>query len=351
MNEVAKALCLFFAGLVLLITVGDRLFKENRRAESASVSETHPWHDTTPGEETFAERPDPPAPTTESSRSCDAYDPVARPEQILDILELASAQSCRNIQRVEVCTPVEILYAIWRVETGHVDGDGYGSGRCDVMSELAVRDAHADTRHAQAMLSMGKRFGWTERYGDRLERMTCSCPNRNKETGARKKGSYGGCCGPFQFSSAEVEKMAISLNLDPMRFCGGAVIAAKDLLRRYELAVNGGYRDRVKYARGYPAWRKAISSYYGYDPGSVYYSRALAKWQAFDGWLACGHRADADSRAGWFRKGGPDAGERCDQASLDRQWAFVRSEIVRQSAHSVRYFRALRDKTGAVASD
>jgi hypothetical protein len=271
---------------------------------------------------------------------CAAYDTVAHPEQILDVLTLASQRGCRTIKGVKICAPVEVLYAIWRIETGHVDGAGLASGRCDLMEELRRRDGAAGTKHGAGMLRMAEKFKWNKVYGENLERMTCSCPkivdDKDPVTGdviGKKKYGYGGCCGPFQFSGAEVVDWAIEQNLDPLSFCGGALIASQDIVLRYERAIKKGY------AHGVPAWRRAISSYYGRDPKSEYYLKALSKWETIYGWQACELKTTEDGTQSWTRKSN---GEVCDQAALERQWDFVRSQIVAQSMRSVRYHQSLR---------
>lgn len=218
---------------------------------------------------------------------CSRFDPVAHPEQVVDILEYASAQSG---------TPVEILYAVWRKETGHLDGAGSGSGHCSVMSELARRDRDIGSRHGVAMLKMARNFGWDRRYGAGLENMKCSCT-------AVKNGApygYGGCCGPFQFSGQEIDdEYAIPHNLDPLTFCGGAVIAGWDLKRRFDKAFNS-YRNKrgelrqgrgtifmQKYgytSREHAGWHAALSLYYGADEDGRYGDTALKVWNEVHGW-------------------------------------------------------------------
>lgn len=287
-----------------------------------------------------AEAPELYVPAIPQTGICAGYDPVEHPEQILDILTLASKKSCRKIMGVTICAPVEVLYAIWRIETGHVDGNGKGSGRCDVMKELARRDGAAGTKHGIGMMRMAEKFGWKQVYGERLERMTCSCPKivdvidpDTKEVVGKKTYGYGGCCGPFQFSGAEVVDWAVNQKLDPLTFCGGAVIAGQDIVARYERAIKRGY------AHGVPAWRRAISSYYGKDPGGVYYAKALSRWEVIFNWQACELKTADDGAQSWIRKSN---GEVCDDAALERQWDYVRSKIVEQSMASVRYHQSLR---------
>lgn len=286
------------------------------------------------------EAPDLYVPARPQAGICAGYDTVEHPEQILDILTLASKKSCRVIKGVTICTPVEVLYAIWRIETGHVDGNGKGSGKCNVMKELARRDGAAGTKHRIGMLRMAEKFGWKQVYGENLERMTCSCPKivdvidpDTNEVIGKKTYGYGGCCGPFQFSGAEVVDWAVEQDLDPLTFCGGAIIAAQDIVARYERALKKGH------AHGVPAWRRAISSYYGRDPGGVYYAKALSRWNAIFDWQACELKTADDGAQSWFRKSN---GEVCDDAALERQWDYVRSKIVEQSMGSVRYHQSLR---------
>ena len=277
---------------------------------------------------------------TRQNPICARYDVIEHPEQILDLLMLASAKSCRVIRDENVCAPVDILYAIWRVETGSVDGNGKASGKCDVMEELTRRDNKAHTQHRAGMLRMSKHFGWYRTYGTNLEGMTCSCPKIvddvdpvTGEVVGKKKYGYGGCCGPFQFSGGEVADWAIKQDLDPLTFCGGALIAGQDMVKRYERAIKEGHEH------GVPAWRRAISSYYGSDPKLKYYLKALGRWEAFDAWQACRVEQASNGTQTWVRK---STGEVCDEAALDRQWDFVRSQIVAQSMGSIRYHRGLR---------
>lgn len=362
-----------FSVCVLLATLGifviEGPFKDRkepiptRKTERKSAPETAPQTgkiDAHSSESLAVEAPELYVPTRPQTGICAGYDTVEHPEKILDILTLASKESCREIMGVKICAPVEILYAIWRIETGHVDGNGKGSGKCDVMEELVRRckvgsaggckevDANGrpsackkpEACHYFAMERMAKHFDWNAVYGPRLERMTCSCPKivddvdpATGEVIGKKKYGYGGCCGPFQFSGAEIDDWAIDQNLDPLTFCGGAIIAAQDIVARYERAVKKGY------AHGAPAWRRAISSYYGKDPKSEYYLKALSQWETIYNWQACELQAAEDGAQSWVRKSN---GEVCDEAALERQWEYVRSKIVEKSMKSVRYHQSLR---------
>jgi len=271
MQDIAKALCLFFVGLVMLITFGDAFFKEDRRPKAASASETRPRPDGPREEEALAERPDTPVPAGAYAQACSAYDPVAHPEQVLDILELASSKSCLDVPELgeKVCTPVDVIDAIWRNETGEVDGGGAASGRCDVMRQLEIRcKVGGSCEHLSAMKTMGARFGWD------LEHMTCSCGTATMDDNTHY---FGGCCGPFQFSGAEVVNKAVSMDLDPMTFCGGAVIAAVELRDHY-------IRFRKEGTDSANAWRRSISRYFGADSEGKYWAHARANWQRFHLW-------------------------------------------------------------------
>jgi hypothetical protein len=277
---------------------------------------------------------------TRQNPICAPYDVVEHPEQILDLLMLASAKSCRTVRDQKVCAPVDILYAIWRVETGSVDGNGLGSGDYPVMKELKRRDGDKRTHHGEGMLRMADHFGWKQVYGNGLEKMKCSPPTTvpvfdpvtGEKIGKKTRG-YGGCCGPFQFSGGEVADWAIKQDLDPLTFCGGALIAGQDMVKRYESAIKDGHEH------GVPAWRRAISSYYGGDPKLKYYLKALGRWEAFDAWQACRVEQASNGTQTWVRK---STGEACDEAALNRQWDFVRSRIIAQSMGSIRYHRERR---------
>jgi hypothetical protein len=88
---------------------------------------------------------------------------------------------------------------------------------------------------------------------------------------------FGGCCGPFQFSGAEVVDKAVSMDLDPMTFCGGAVIAAVELRDHY-------IRFRKEGVDSANAWRQSISRYFGADSEGKYWAHARANWQRFHLW-------------------------------------------------------------------
>lgn len=301
MTDVIKAFCLFGLGCIALMHLGDAMQKQTANAEprggemSSRLSAAFGASASMPAEKEeddeveeraederdpipFADVRHPTAPPTgDYAATCARFDPIEHPEQIADILDYASSATD---------TPADILYAIWQKETKHVDGAGSASGTCPIMNELAIRDRAAGTAHYAAMLAMGKQFGWTDQYGENLERMTCSCPAHrdvvDEDTGETKRVryGYGGCCGPFQFSGEEVKDKALKYGLDPMTFCGGAVIAGMELKAHHDRFVQKGVAD------GYPAWRRAIKRYYGVDPDNRYYGGALKYWREFHAWYA-----------------------------------------------------------------
>lgn|GEM_PF-2183010 len=301
MADVLKAIVLFTFGFVILSNLGDAYLDQapvaataaKGRSPAASLAATgapsmNATASLTAEGGPIAEMPLPEA--TQVARSgthaqvCASFDPVARPEEIIDILEYASQ---------ETGTPVDVLFAVWQKETGYLHGDGRMSGGCDLKAELAVRDRAAGTRHWSAMLAMADAFGWKARYGTNLERMTCSCPAKDKETGERK--GYGGCCGPFQFSGNEIaHQYAIPLKLDPMTFCGGALIAGWELKKHHDNAFKArkgktSRGDRVLARFGYEnrehaAWHAAMSRYYGADSDGRYGRTAVQKWKTFHEW-------------------------------------------------------------------
>lgn len=309
MVNLLKAFVLFTFGTVILTNLGNALEKRSGSATASTSSfaagaslSAPKTQRKEPEAEYAAEEPSPAAkPAARNgayAQVCASFDPVAHPEQAIDILEYASGVTG---------TPVDILHSVWRKETGHFDGSGLASGTCDVMPELALRCmvrsaggcrigsdgrptdcANPDACHYFAMESMGKRFGWDQQYGDHLERMTCSCPGKDKETGGRK--GYGGCCGPFQFSGAEIDdEYALPLNLDPMKFCDGALIAGWELKKHHDRKLRDGTAQRVLAAKGYTsldgaAWHAAMSRYYGADEGGLYGNTAIAKWKEFHQW-------------------------------------------------------------------
>ena len=273
MKTLAQWVSILVIGFVAMMTFGNAYLKEKHAppadARVTLVSNVSAGKTATVGK-AEAPAPETGAKTLDYAQACSAYDPVADPEQIVDIFALA--------ERV-TGTPPDVLYGVWRNETGNLDGIGRSSGTCPVMTELAVRDAHAGSHHAASMLRMAKVFGWDRQYGENLERMTCSCPNRDEETGDRKPGSYGGSCGPFQFSGDEIdEKYALPYRLDPMTFCGGALIAGWELKGYHDYAL----ANRLAGDDG-NAWRWAISRYYGRDDGH-YYAGATVGMSNFDKW-------------------------------------------------------------------
>lgn len=286
MTDLIKAAILFFFGFVILANLGDMLADDRDPipAEAEAPAATlHPKEEM-PELETVEETTEPVVRDGTYAQACSRFDPVARPEEVIDILEYASETTG---------TPVDVLYAVWQKETGYLHGDGRLSGGCDLKTELAIRDRAAGTRHWSAMLAMAEAFGWKERYGEDLERMTCSCPGKDKETGERK--GYGGCCGPFQFSGDEVaHQYAIPLKLDPMRFCDGALIAGWELKKHHDNAFKArkgrlSRGDRVmaqfRYSdREHAAWHASMSRYYGGDEGGVYGRTAVVKWKQFHAW-------------------------------------------------------------------
>lgn len=309
MANLIKAAIIFTFGFAVLARISDALDKRHRPSGSptaslaAGVVGAQASADFRTKEERAesgmpeAPEPDPQPlaapkvrPTGSYAEVCASFDVVARPEEVIDVLEYASDVTG---------TPVDALFAVWQKETGYLHGDGRMSGGCDIKSELGRRDRAARTSHWSAMLDMADAFGWKKRYGQDLERMTCSCPSKDKETGLPK--GYGGCCGPFQFSGAEVaHQYAIPLGLDPMTFCGGALIAGWELKKHHDNAFKrprgGGlsrgervlarYADHPtrKYTRELAAWHAAMSRYYGADTDDRYGYTAVTKWETFYAW-------------------------------------------------------------------
>lgn len=275
MKDLAKMLCIFVAGFALFVTTCDAILKQDRRPKAAIASEPRPRPEGKRKEPTPAERPETPAPTSEAARSCASFDPVAHPEQVLDIMEYASSESCKAYPEIgeTVCTPVDAVDAVWRNETGMV----YGSGRddtCDMTSQLEIRCAVGHScGHLDAMKTMGARFGWD------LPHLKCSC---GSATMSNDTHYFGGCCGPFQFSGAEIVDKALAMNLDPMTFCGGAVIAA-DELRDYYV------RFRKEGSDAPNAWRLAVKRYFGADLEGRYWAHAKEHWEQFHAWYVQGH--------------------------------------------------------------
>ncbi|HJV32790.1 MAG TPA: hypothetical protein VJ694_02065 [Patescibacteria group bacterium] len=301
MADLIKALVLFTFGFVILANLGDALDKKSGGAREAGSAATYLGASASAALNSNAEVEEDPGPEASSPETtpvirkgsyaevCASFDPVAHPEQVIDILEYASGVTG---------TPVDVLYAVWQKETGFLDGAGRLSGGCNMMDELVNhRDLEVGTHHARAMLSMAKEFGWDKQYGARLERMTCSCPGKDKATGERR--GYGGCCGPFQFSGEEVDdEYAIPLKLDPMSFCGGALIAGWELKKHHDNAfvprrtrygVQPGRGTTIMARLGYTnrehaAWHAAMSRYYGGDAGGIYGDTAIRKWEQFHAW-------------------------------------------------------------------
>lgn len=269
MANLLKALVLFMFGFAILANLGDALDKKPTVAASvarspveAGASDIDPILELP---ETEQETRVKPVPKNGSyAQVCASYDPVAHPEQVLDILEYASQTTG---------TPVEVLYAIWRNETGHVDGSGSASGRCDVKQQLQLRCTYGGScKHLDAMVSMSEKFEWN------LDTMTCSC---GTATWGNDTHYYGGCCGPFQFSGAEIVGNAIANGLDPMSFCGGAILAGWELKAHHDRFQRKGTDDGQ-------SWRKAVSRYFGADREGKYWRKAYAQWDMFHDWYEQG---------------------------------------------------------------
>ena len=227
--------------------------------------------------------PAPDVASSDEAQSCADFDPVANPGQILDILTQASKSSCMQVNGEKVCTPVDALYGIWRIESGEVDGGGGGgNGTCDVMTQLYIRCAVGKAcGHQRAMKKMAGRFGWN------LNRMTCSC---GTSTMNNQTNNFGGCCGPFQFSGAEVVQNAMDHGYDPMTFCGGAKIVAIELRDYY-------IRFRKEGSSEKNSWRRAISRYAGVDIAGYYWARARQHWNTFHAWSSKGQQTLRDNLA------------------------------------------------------
>jgi hypothetical protein len=300
MKDTAKAPRLFTASLLFLCLIGDgRVMADESRSnvetlaeltqtEDAAEAEVAPVQVDLSGVEGMIFNPFVTDPSfklqtqeqtrvttvadVEAAQSCAKFDPVANPGQILDILQQASKSSCKVINGENICTPVAALYGVWRIETGEVDGHGLSSGRCDVMRELTIRCAVGKAcAHKRGMQKMADRFGWN------LNHMTCSC---GRSTMKKNNNYFGGCCGPFQFSAAEVVDQALQNGYDPMTLCGGAKIIAIELRDYYAHFRKAGNSERY-------SWRRAISRYAGSDTMG-YHSRAQRHWENFRAWSRLG---------------------------------------------------------------
>ena len=176
---------------------------------------------------------------------CARFDPVTYPEQTSDILDYASKVTG---------TPYDVLYVLWRKETSVVYGSA-GNDVCSVEQQLDIRcKVGGSCTHINAMPELVKRFNWN------AATMQCSC---GTSTYGNPTGNYGGCCGPFNFSAGEIKKDALELNVDPMTFCGGAIIMGREMMRYYKQL---------------GSWSAAISRHYGNDDGH-YYAGAYLFWK------------------------------------------------------------------------
>lgn len=301
MADLIKAFVLFTFGFVIIVNVGDKLAERPPPAPEAAWPAETGVSETRHEEEPIVERPEiAPAPRrslTDYAEACAAYDPVARPQEVLDILEYASSVTG---------TPVDVLYAIWRNETGHVDGAGKASGSCNMREQLNIRCVvGGNCKHLAAMEKMGARFRWD------MDGMTCSCGTATLEVNTRY---FGGCCGPFQFSGAEIVDNALGHGLDPMTFCGGAILAGWELKDHHDRFLRKGDASTET-----EAWRRAISRYFGADRENKYWRKAYAQWNAF-------HE--------WYRQG-PE---------------FLRRKVTEKSVYSARYHSKLRAARATFAS-
>ena len=309
MANLLKAFALFTFGFVILANLGDSLEKGARKpsayAMSASVStlgddgRTFVVEEQEPQAEAEDDRP---ARTVVKNGSyaqvCASYDPVAHPEQVLDILEYASETTG---------TPVDVLYAIWRNETGHVDGGGRASGSCNMKEQLEIRcKVGGNCSHLKAMMSMAKQFSWN------TDSMTCSCGTATMDVNTHY---FGGCCGPFQFSGSEIVDNATANGLDPMTFCGGAILAGWELKDHHDRFLRNG-----KASTDVEAWRRAVSRYFGSDSQGKYWRKAYAQWRQFHEWY----------------EAGPDT---------------LRAKVTGKSTYSAAYHRKLRVSQAAFASN
>ncbi len=235
--------------------------------------------------ESFAPTPaTAPAPVMSSNYAdvCAQFDPVTYPEQADDILKYASGTTG---------TPYEVLGSVWRNETGRVEGSDLASGNCLVVPELERRDRAKGTSHLEAMRRMGEAFGWN------VDTLMCSCPSKDPDTGLVH--GFGGCCGPFQFSGAEVvDKYAWKYGIGPLTCCGGALIAGWELKSHHDQAL------KTRTSDDYKAWGWAIRRYLGgadnpcqydaagnYKGGCKYLNKAITNWSMFYGWHSQGEDA------------------------------------------------------------
>lgn len=275
-----KAFILFVFGFAILANLGDALEKKPQAAVSATsaafsrTTEPHASIDAPKYEiKTYepAEKPletKPVAMEGSYAQICATFDPIEHPEHVIPILELASTTG----------TSVGALYAVGRIETGHVDGAGKASGGCDFLEQAKIRcELGRGVKFEKCSLytatkALSERFSWASRG------MTCSC---GTSTWDNNTGNFGGCCGPFQFTSDEIDKNALKHGLDPMTFCGGAILAGMELKDHHDKFVRQGLDDNQ-------AWQRAISRYYGADREGKYWRKAHAQWKQFHSWYAQG---------------------------------------------------------------
>ncbi|MEK7546386.1 MAG: hypothetical protein AAB554_04930 [Patescibacteria group bacterium] len=287
MANLLKTLVLFVFGFALLANIGDALEKKSGTPAASALAAAVSSSEIDAA--SINPEPKPVAGGGTHSQICASFDPVAHPEQVIDILEYASQTTG---------APVDVLYAIWRNETGHVDGAGAASGRCNMREELQIRCTLGKScGHLNAMLGMAEKFAWN------LETMTCSCGTATWDDNTHY---YGGCCGPFQFSGAEIVDNAMAHGLDPMSFCGGAILAGWELKEHHDRFLKKGV-----VSTSIEAWRRAVSRYFGADRENKYWRKAYAQWDTFHDWY----------------RHGPET---------------LRRKVTEKSAYSARYHRGLR---------
>ncbi len=171
-------------------------------------------------------------------------------------------------------TPVEILYAVKRNETGSTTGKGTNLGRCNAKEQLEIMCHHnpKDCHHLAALKAMAGIHGWN------LSEVPGSCGEATMAVDAKE---HGGAIGEMQtlpgyyFTGKYGRK-------DPFNPFWATHHASATLKQ---------YHDESKSSDPQQRWQWAIRRYRGMPTGGVskgYYDMAVEKWKTAATWRNAG---------------------------------------------------------------
>lgn len=246
-----------------------------------------------------------PEPVIETRQlTCADFDPVARPEEVPDILLYASARTG---------APAGLIMGVWNTESGS-DIDGH-VGTASALHQARIRvkwQGKRGRKILQALREYSNQFGWDIRTVRGSKGGSTMKSNKklvwDEKTGewVEKGAGYGSCMGPFQTTLTEAQNILAKHDLDwrdydPTKLCEGAIIAGHELMAHHDTRLRW-FKKRGRY-KGKPqkasdaAWVWAGLRYFGNASSTkyrnhVFYGRKNNRlrcgWRCWDKMYASG---------------------------------------------------------------